>query len=135
MSPVKAAPPKPVEVPKPAPPPPKPTPTVLPPKPTPPKPAVVPPPKPTEGKPALPPPPPPPMGGPGKEQIEGELSGIEAEVKALDAKGINTAHAKNLIRLAQSFLKGGAPDKAQRYVRKARQAVDELKQDAVAAGV
>lgn len=143
MSPVKAAPPpKPVEVPKPTPPPPpKPVPTGQPPKPVPPPPKpvtgppTVPPPKPGGAKPALPPPPPPPMGGPGKDQIEAELGGLEAEVKALDAKGVNTAHAKNLIRLAQSFLKGGAPDKAQRYVRKARQAVDELKQDAAAAGV
>jgi rubrerythrin len=124
MSPVKAAPaPMPQ---KPAPPPPKPVEAA---KPPPPKPV-----EPTKPGQLPPPPPPPPSGEPGKEQIDAEVKAIEAEVKALDAKGINTAHAKNLIRLAQSFQKGGAPDKAQRYVRKARQAVDEMKQDQAASG-
>jgi len=129
MSPVKAvAPPKPVEVAKPTPPPPpKPAPTIVtqPPKPAPPKPVEA-------GKPMqqLPPPPPPALAGePTKDKIEAELKGIEDEVKALEAKGSNMAHTKNLIRLAQSFMKGGAPDKAQRYVRKARQSVDEMKAD------
>ena len=125
MSPVKAAP---VPMPQKPAPPPKPV-ADQPQKPAPP------PPKPVEGAkptPPLPPPPPPPSGEPGKEQVDAEVKGIEAEVKALDAKGVNTAHAKNLLRLAQSFQKGGASDKAQRYVRKARQAVDEMKQDQAA---
>ena len=129
MSPVKPVAPAPT-------PPPKPTPAVQPTKPPPPPPPKpvgptaptkpVEPAKPPQG---LPPPPPPPPAGGEKEKTDAELKVIEAEVKALDSKGINTAHAKNLIRLAQSFMKGGAPDKAQRYVRKARQAVDELKAD------
>jgi hypothetical protein len=75
-----------------------------------------------------PPPPPPPSTGSPKEKAIGEIGEIETRIKALEAKGENTTHAKNLLRLAQSFVKGGSYDKAQRYIRKARQAVGEIKQ-------
>jgi len=117
---------------EPAPPPPKPAPPKpeVEPAPPPPKPAPPKPEKPTgdEPKPLPPPPPPmPPAGDSPKAKAKTEITELETRIKALEGKGANATHAKNLLRLAQSFVKGGAFDKAQRYIRKARQAVDEIK--------
>jgi hypothetical protein len=119
-----APPPKPAPPPKEEAPPPKPAPPpkeeAPPPKPAPPPKEEAPPPKPT------PPPPKTPPGDP-KAKVTAELANVEKFIEELTGKGLNTAHAKNLIRLAQSFIKGGSFDKAERYVRKARQAGEDLK--------
>lgn len=54
-----------------------------------------------------------------------EYDALERKFTEMEGKGVKVAHAKNIARLAQSFIKGGDYVKAQRYIKKAEKALEE----------
>jgi tetratricopeptide (TPR) repeat protein len=58
---------------------------------------------------------------------EAEIKQVEAELERLDKAGQNVAHARNLLKLAVSFLRGGSYEKATRYARKVKNVLEEKK--------
>jgi len=58
---------------------------------------------------------------------EREIREVEAELERLEKAGQNVAHARNLLKLAISFLRGGSHEKATRYARKVKNVLDEKK--------
>jgi hypothetical protein len=54
-----------------------------------------------------------------------EYDALERKFTEMEGKGVKVAHAKNIARLAQSFIKGGDFVKAQRYIKKAEKALEE----------
>lgn len=58
-------------------------------------------------------------------KTKADYDGLEKKLNEMEGKGVKVAHAKNIARLAQSFIKGGDFVKAQRYVRKAEKALEE----------
>jgi tetratricopeptide (TPR) repeat protein len=58
---------------------------------------------------------------------EREIREVEAELEKMEKAGQNVAHARNLLKLAISFLRGGSYEKATRYARKVRNVLDEKK--------
>jgi len=58
---------------------------------------------------------------------ESEINQVEAELDRLEKDGQNVAHARNLLKLAISFLRGGSYDKATRYARKVKNVLEEKK--------
>jgi hypothetical protein len=58
---------------------------------------------------------------------ESEIKQVEAELERLDKAGQNVAHARNLLKLAISFLRGGSYEKATRYARKVKNVLEEKK--------
>lgn len=60
---------------------------------------------------------------------EKEIKEVGAELEKLEKRGENVAHARNLLKLAVSFLRGGSYEKATRYTRKVRNVLDEKKEE------
>jgi tetratricopeptide (TPR) repeat protein len=60
---------------------------------------------------------------------EKEIKDVGAELDKLEKRGQNVAHARNLLKLAMSFLRGGSFEKATRYARKVRNVLDEKKEE------
>jgi tetratricopeptide (TPR) repeat protein len=60
---------------------------------------------------------------------EAEIKGVEAELERLEKAGQNVAHARNLLKLAISFLRGGSYEKATRYARKVKNSLEEKKSE------
>lgn len=58
---------------------------------------------------------------------ESEIKAVEAELERLEKAGQNVSHARNLLKLAVSFLRGGSYEKATRYARKVRTTLEEKK--------
>jgi len=58
---------------------------------------------------------------------EKEINEVEAELDRLEKAGQNVAHARNLLKLAISFLRGGSYEKATRYARKVKNVLEEKK--------
>jgi len=56
-----------------------------------------------------------------------EIRDVEAELEKLEKAGQNVAHARNLLKLAISFLRGGSYEKATRYARKVKNVLEEKK--------
>ena len=54
-----------------------------------------------------------------------DYDALEKKFTEMEGKGVKVAHAKNIARLAQSFIKGGDYVKAQRYIKKAEKALEE----------
>ena len=65
---------------------------------------------------------------------EKEIKEVEAELEALERKGESVAHARNLLKLAMSFLRGGSYEKATRYARKVKNVLEERELEAKKAG-
>jgi len=61
--------------------------------------------------------------------VEKEIKAVEAELESMEKKGENVAHARNLLKLAFSFLRGGSYEKATRYARKVKNVLDEKKEE------
>jgi tetratricopeptide (TPR) repeat protein len=60
---------------------------------------------------------------------EKEIRDVGAELDKLEKRGQNVAHARNLLKLAQSFLRGGSFEKATRYARKVKNVLEEKKEE------
>lgn len=60
---------------------------------------------------------------------EKEIKEVGAELDKLEKRGQNVAHARNLLKLAMSFLRGGSFEKATRYARKVKNVLDEKKEE------
>ena len=60
---------------------------------------------------------------------EKEIRDVGAELEKLEKRGENVAHARNLLKLASSFLRGGSFEKATRYARKVKNVLDEKKEE------
>jgi tetratricopeptide (TPR) repeat protein len=60
---------------------------------------------------------------------EKEIKEVGAELDKLEKRGENVAHARNLLKLAMSFLRGGSFEKATRYARKVKNVLDENKEE------
>lgn len=60
---------------------------------------------------------------------EKEIKEVGAELEKLEKRGENVAHARNLLKLAVSFLRGGSYEKATRYTRKVRNVLEEKKEE------
>jgi len=60
---------------------------------------------------------------------EKEIGDVGAELEKLEKRGENVAHARNLLKLAMSFLRGGSFEKATRYARKVKNVLDEKKEE------
>lgn len=58
---------------------------------------------------------------------EREIKEVESELEKLEKAGQNVAHARNLLKLAISFLRGGSYEKATRYARKVKNVLEEKK--------
>jgi len=58
---------------------------------------------------------------------EREIREVETELDRVEKSGQNVAHARNLLKLAGSFLRGGSYEKATRYARKVRNVLEEKK--------
>ena len=58
---------------------------------------------------------------------EKEIRDVESELERMEKSGQNVAHARNLLKLAISFLRGGSYEKATRYARKVKNVLDEKK--------
>jgi hypothetical protein len=58
---------------------------------------------------------------------EAEIKAVEADLERLEKSGQNVAHARNLLKLAVSFLRGGSYEKATRYARKVKSTLEEKK--------
>ncbi len=73
----------------------------------------------------------PPEPGPAKdpdyEAAEKEILAVEAELEALEKRGESVVHARNLLKLSRSFLRGGSYEKATRYARKVMNVLEERK--------
>lgn len=53
------------------------------------------------------------------------ISQLDAQLTRLEGEGQNLSHARNLVRLAQSFHNAGNAEKADRYVKKAEKALEQ----------
>jgi tetratricopeptide (TPR) repeat protein len=60
---------------------------------------------------------------------EKEIRDVGAELEKLEKRGENVAHARNLLKLAMSFLRGGSFEKATRYARKVKNVLEEKKEE------
>jgi tetratricopeptide (TPR) repeat protein len=60
---------------------------------------------------------------------EKEIKDVGAELDKLEKRGQNVAHARNLLKLAMSFLRGGSFEKATRYARKVKNVLEEKKEE------
>jgi len=60
---------------------------------------------------------------------EKEITGVGAELEIREKRGENVAHARNLLKLALSFLRGGSFEKATRYARKVQNVLQEKKEE------
>jgi nucleoid-associated protein YgaU len=58
---------------------------------------------------------------------EKEIREVESELEKMEKNGQNVAHARNLLKLAISFLRGGSYEKATRYARKVKNVLEEKK--------
>ena len=71
------------------------------------------------------------LSGPAGESeaavAEREIREVESDLEKLEKAGQNVAHARNLLKLAISFLRGGSYEKATRYARKVKNVLDEKK--------
>ncbi len=53
------------------------------------------------------------------------ITQLDSQLTRLEGEGQNLSHARNLVRLAQSFLAAGNAEKADRYVKKAEKALEQ----------
>jgi len=60
---------------------------------------------------------------------EKEIRDVGADLDKLEKRGQNVAHARNLLKLAMSFLRGGSFEKATRYARKVKNVLEEKKEE------
>jgi tetratricopeptide (TPR) repeat protein len=60
---------------------------------------------------------------------EKEINDVGAELEKREKGGENVAHARNLLKLALSFLRGGSYEKATRYARKVQNVMQEKKEE------
>jgi|GEM_PF-1819203 len=58
---------------------------------------------------------------------ESEIREVEKTLERMEKDGLNVAHARNLLKLAVSFLRGGSYEKATRYARKVKNVLEEKK--------
>ncbi|MEM4729651.1 MAG: hypothetical protein QXH42_07855 [Thermoplasmata archaeon] len=78
----------------------------------------------------------PPPGAKDPEYLaaEKEIREVEAELEALEKSGESVTHARNLLKLSLSFLRGGSYEKATRYARKVKNVIEERKLEGKKAG-
>lgn len=69
------------------------------------------------------------MRDPEYAAVEKEIKTVESELETMEKKGENVAHARNLLKLAFSFLRGGSYEKATRYARKVKNVLEEKKDE------